>query len=160
MVICGNPALKSKFADELFRPGATKLNNFCGRLISVVGEIEQLDISDCGHGIIVCLYSDYTTAQVGVHFRLDILAIQESFQGVSARMGDIESLLLEENGLSFAFKAVFVQQEHQDAQDGEENTEYRFDKIKADAGGQNYGGYYEILCGMDLFEFDFHDIIN
>ena len=75
-------------------------------------------------------------------------------------MGDVESLLLEENLLSFTFETVFVQQEHQDAQEGDENAEYRFDENEADAGGQNYGGYYEILCSVDLFEIDFHDIID
>ena len=58
---------------------------------------------------------------------------------------------------SFALVTAFIEKQHQDAADGEKDAKSGVDKVQAYAGGQNDGRYGEVLCGMDLFQFDFHN---
>ena len=150
-------AIKLEFADEFFGPGTAEFNEFRCRLICIIGEVEELGVSDAGIGIVIHLQADDTTQGRPVNLRLHVLPVQESFEGIPAGMGHVQRSLAENDAFSFPLVAGLVENQEKKPAEGDGDAESGIYELQADASGQNHGRYNEVLCSMDLFEFDFHN---
>ena len=152
--------LFSQGFQQVINPGAVHFNDAGQWFIIVIGKVEELGVCRGPFAVVINFKTDYASGVAGVQFRATALPFKEAHNRVFTAAGHFYRLLGKKHFVSFPLVGGLVEQEHKKSAGDKKGSKPCVDEIQADAGGQNYGRYCEVLDRMDLFEFDFHLIVK